>query len=261
MGYRIFLATVFLVAALEGTGVLDDPLVTWGYNFQSDLTAVIHIHIIVSVFAICVVLALLFWFFRGRAAKRAPRFEHGTLIVPLLALTAMLVFGVLYGQIQPAPNLTEALWEVRGFIIMIAGYFLIGMYIRNDAQANQLVWVLLGAATVLALNNLWIPIGYPAALEGNDLAYDHTDSVVLALAMILCITIITYGGTRNQRRFAIAMLPVFMICLMVMKRRAAFPVIGIGIIIVVIFLLRLRPRLFWKYVPPLAVLCAIYLGV
>lgn len=259
-GYRIFLTTVFLVAALESTGVLDDPLVQWGFNFQSDLTAVVHIHIIVSVFEICIVLALLCWFLRGAAAKRTLRLERGTLIRPLLVFAALLAFGVLYGQVQPGANLTEALWEVRGFLMMIAGYFLIGMYIRNDAQANQLVWVLLGAATVLTLNNLWIPIAYPAAMEGNDLAYDHADSVVLGLAMILCITILTYGGTRNQRRFAMAMLPVFLICLMIMKRRAAFPVVGLGIIVVIIFLLRLRPRLFWKYVPPLVLLCAAYLG-
>lgn len=260
--YRIFLTTVFLVVALEAGGnVLNDPLVQWGSNFESDLTAVIHIHIIVSVFEICIVLIFLLWFLRDRTAKRKFRIERGTLIVPLLVFAAMLLFGVLYGQMQPGPNLTEALWEVRGFLMMIAGYFLVSMFIRDDAQANQLVWVLLIGGLVLALNNLWIPVGYPGLLdEGNDLAYDHTDSVVLGLVLVLCLTIITYGGTRKQRRFAIIALPILILCLMIMKRRAAFPVFGIGIIIVVIFLLRLRPRLFWRYVPPIALLCTLYLA-
>lgn len=257
--YRVFLTTVFLAMMFETGGIMANPLVQLGFDFHSDLTAVIHAHIIVSIFEICIVLAIILWLMRGRSAKRTVRFQRGSLVVPVLAFLVMLAFGVAYGQLQPSPNLTEALWEVRGFLMMTAGYFLLGMYVQGDEQANHLVWVLLTAASVLTLNNLWIAIGYSSLLEGNDLAYDHVDSVVIGVALILCIAIITYGGTRNQRRFAIAAIPVFTVCLMMMKRRAAFPVVGIGLIIVVVFLLRLRPRLFWKYVPPLTLLCVLYL--
>lgn len=261
IAYRLLLITVFLVAALEGGGgMLDEPLVRWGYDFQADLTTVINIHIIVSVFEICIALVFLLWFLRDRAAKRKNRLERGTLIIPVLTFAGILAFGVLYGVIQTGSDLTVALWEVRGFLMMIAGYFLIGMFIRDDAQANHIVWVVLAAALVLSLNNIWMSIAYPVAVESNDLVYDHSDSVVLGLALVLCITIITYGGTRNQRRVAMAIAPILTICLMIMKRRAAFPVVGIGLIVVVIFLLRLRPRLFWIYVPPLALICTLYLA-
>lgn len=258
--YRLFLIVTFLAIMLESGGLLADPLEQLGANFHSDLTNVVHIHIIVSVFEILILLTFALWLFRGSHVRRAVPFQSGTLYVPVLIFAGVLVFGVLYGQMRGGATLTEALWEVRGFLMMIAAYFLIGMFVHTDKEANHLTWVLLIAPIALAVDNIIRALAFASAIDGNDLAYDHVDSVVIGCAMLLCIAIITYGGTRWQKRYAYAALPIMIVCLLVMKRRAAFPVVGIGIIVLVIFLLRLRPRLFWKYVPALAIILAIYLA-
>lgn len=259
IAYRLFVTMVFLATFLETGGLASDPLAVLGTDFHSDLTAVIHIHIIVSIFEILLLLTLGFWLFRGKRAARAAPFQRGSLFVPILVFAGVLLFGVLYGQLRGGATLTEALWEVRGFLIMIAAYFFVGMFVRSDREANQLTWVLLLAPTALALDNVIRGITSATTIEGNDLAYDHVDSVVLGCAMLLCIAIITYGGTLWQRRYAFAALPIMVLAVLLMKRRAAFPVLGIGVIVLVIFLLRLRPRLFWRYVPAIALLVTLYL--
>lgn len=259
--YRLFLVVTFLAIMLESGGLLVDPFAVIGSDYHTDLTYVVHIHIIVSVFEILIVLTFILWLFRGARAKRAQPFQRGTLFVPLLVFAGALAFGVLYGLGRGGATLTEALWEVRGFMMMIAAYFLVGMFVQSDREANQIAWVLLVAPTVLAIDNIIRAIAFAGLIDGNDNAYDHIDSMMLGCAMLLCLAIITYGGTRWQKRYAYAVLPILILSVLVMKRRAAFPVLGIGLIVLVIFLLRLRPRLFWKYVPPLALLLAIYLAV
>lgn len=258
--YRLFLTVVFLALMLESSGTLADPVARLGLDFHADLTQAIHIHIIVSIFEILVIVACILWLFRGARAKREAPFQRGTLFTLILVFAGMLLFGVLYGQMRGGATLTEALWEVRGFLMMITAYLLIGMFVQTEREANQFTWVLLIAPGLLAAEDIIRAITLSKSVAGNDVAYDHVDSVVVGCAMLLCIAIITYGGTRWQKRYAYAALPVMIVCLLVMKRRAAFPVVGIGVIVLVIFLLRLRPRLFWKYVPPLAIILAIYLA-
>lgn len=258
--YRLFLTVVFLALMLEAGGTPLDPVARLGADFHSDLTNVIHVHVIVSIFEILVLLTVICWLFRGKRAAKAVRFSAGTLMVPILVFVGMLVFGVLYGQLRGGATFTEALWEVRGFLMMIVGYLLIGMFVQTERESNNLTWTLLLAPAALALENTYRAFAYKSAIDGSDLAYDHTDSVVIGCAILLCVAIITYGGTRWQRRFAFAALPVLTVCLLLMKRRAAFPVVGIGIVVLLIFLLRLRPRLFWRYVPPVVLLIALYLA-
>ena len=258
---RLFLTVVFLAAMLEATGTPVDPLAQLGADFHSDLTNVIHVHIIVSIFELLVLLVFILWLRRGSRFKRTIRFQRGTLITPILVFTGMLVFGVLYGQFRGGATLTEALWEVRGFGMLVLGYLLAGMFVQSDRQANQLTWVLLAASTLLALDNIIRPTAFGINVSSNDLTYDHIDSLVIGYGILLCLAIITYGGTRRQKRFTVVALPILITSLLIMQRRAAFPVVGIGVVVLVIFLLRLRPRLFWRYVPPLAVLMALYLAV
>jgi hypothetical protein len=257
---RFFLVTVCLAVMFESTNYQRDPWSTLGWYFQTDISGWAHVHVIVTLLELCIGLCLLFWLRRGSKAARRFRFQGGTLAIPLTVFAAMLALGVLNGALQRG-NLTVALWEVRGFAMAIAVYVLAGMYLHNETHANQLVWALLLGSTVLAVDNSLRAIVLLRGTGTNDLAYDHVDSVVVSFAMLLCLALLAYGGTRAQRRYAVMALPVLMFCLLVMKRRAAFPVLAIGIVVFVIFLLRLRPRLFWKFVPPVVVLSLIYLGI
>lgn len=258
---RVLMVTICLALMFEADGPDFDPWAQLGWRFQADLSGWIGVHIIFSLFEICLVAAIVLWFLRDQKAKRTSRFQRGILLTPVLVFAGALAFGIANGLFRGGGNLTIALWEVRGFLILIAAYMVVGMFIHTDEHVNQLVWVIFIAATVLAGENILRWLIFKDAILSDDTAYDHTDSIILVCAMLIGISVLTYGGTRAQRRYMWLLLPLCSFCLLIMKRRAAFPVLAIGLVVLVIFLLRLRPRIFWRVVPPIAVVTAAYLAI
>jgi hypothetical protein len=260
--YRLFLAIICLALLAEGNGGTGDPLGDWGWYVHADISSWIPGRIIFSPVEIGLMVLAVVWLARDARLKTAYRFQRGTLLAPVLTLTGLLAFGICNGALQGNQNLTIALWEIRGFLMLTAVYLVSGIYVRTERHLDQIVWTVLIASTWLAAENTlrWLIYLRPAG-DFGDLAYDHVDSVVLAFAIVLCLSLFAFGGTRAQRRYAACILPLLSFCLEIMKRRAAFIVVAVGILVLVLILLRLRPRVFWKVVPPLALLCAIYLAV
>ena len=263
--YIFFLLVVGAALLFEASGPqLVDPWAQLGWYYHADisswpLSAYLPVHFILSLLEVFLIIVALIWWTRKGRLKQAFWFVPGTLIVPLLVFTGMLAFGVLYGLFGGG-NFTFALWEVRGFLMMVSVYLLTGIFIREEKHLDHLVWVILIAGVALAVENMLRLALFSPALEGDDLAFDHVDSVVLALGMVLSLNLLAFGGTRAQKRFAAIAFPIMFIATNLMKRRAAFVVLVVGVLVLTIFLLRLRPRVFWKVVPPLAILFAIYLA-
>ena len=84
----------------------------------------------------------------------------------------------------------------------------------------------------------------------DDLAYDHIDGVILGFAVMLCLSLLLIGGTRSQRAYAIFLLPLLIFVIEVMRRRAAFAVLFVGLAVLFLLLFRLRPQLTWKILVP-----------
>ena len=256
-----FIVTIFLDLLLETNGMLKDPWAFLAWHYQADLSSWIGIRIVATPLEISIIVAMLLWLGRSQMLKRTQPFQPGTLIVPVLAFGFFVLAGLIYGKIRPWGNFTVGLWEVRGFLMLIAVYLATGMFIRSDRDVNRLVWTVLVSTFMLSVENILRWRIYLKGLPQNDLAYDHVDSVLIDTSIILCVGLFAFGGTRKQQRFAMLALPVFMFALLVMKRRAAFPVLAIGLIVLSLFILRLRPHIFWRFFPPVAAVIGVYLAL
>ncbi|HLZ23836.1 MAG TPA: O-antigen ligase family protein [Ktedonobacterales bacterium] len=256
-----FLICIGLTLALEMQGPPADPWANFFWRWAGDLSSWIPIHIVVSPLEISLIVLALIWSFRGRKVKKSFAYLPGSLDVPILVFLGFVLFGVLNGAARPGGNLTIALWEVRGFLMLIGMYYLTGIFIRGEREVNRLIWTLFIATTVLAVENLLRWMTLLGLHTTDDNSFEHIDSVILVCGLLLGAAICIYGGTRAQRRYSYFLMPLSFFCMMIMGRRAAFPVLGFGVIALVVFLLRLRPRIFWKYVPIMVVLIAAYLAV
>ena len=63
-----------------------------------------------------------------------------------------MAFGVVNGLTHGA-QFNIALWEVRGFLMMVLVFFLASILIREEEHVNQLIWTVMIAVTGLALEN------------------------------------------------------------------------------------------------------------
>jgi hypothetical protein len=253
------LGSIGCALMFEVDGLTGDPWADLGNKYLADLTSWTGFHIIFNLFEICMTLTAVVWLLT-RKRERGAHIRR-SLTVPMAVFAATLAFGVLNGIAQSGGDLTFALWEVRGFAMLIGTYLLTCVFIQSEDRVNDLIWVVLIASSILAIENMLRWLLVLRADSSDDLAYDHVDSVVLVFAALLCLCLLAFGGTRAQRWYAAVELPVLIFAMEVMKRRAAFVILAVGILIFCMFLLRLRPRIFWRVVPPIALLCALYLAV
>lgn len=231
-----------------------------GWYIQQDLKKWLPLGIPFSLLELCLIASAALWLARTPGEKRRYHFQPGRALIPMLCFAGALAVGVLWGLFRSGDNLTFALFEIRAPAIMVFGYLLVGMLLHDEEDLNHLVWCVLIACTYLTLDNLQYYFLVLQSVGITDLAYDHDDSVVLGFGFVLCLAILAFGGTRAQRRYALILPPVIIFCLMLMQRRAAFAVLAVGIIAMAIVYYRLRPKLFWRVIPPLALLLALYLA-
>jgi hypothetical protein len=259
---RLFFVVVTISLMTEGAPYAADSLAQVGWYLHTDLKKWAPVGIAFTVIELSLITCALCWFLRSASARRRFAFIRGRLLAPIVAFGVAVAIGVLWGMIQggvgPFPDI-YALFEIRGFGVLIFAYFLVGMLVRDERDLSTLVWCALIACMGLAVENLlryYLLLGRGYV---NDLAYDHDDSVVLVFGVVLCAALFAFRGTPGQRRFALALLPLSILCLEVMHRRAAFAILPVGLGFLAITFYRLRPKQFWRVVPLLTLLFGIYL--
>jgi hypothetical protein len=286
-GLRVFFLVVVGAALfLEADGGTSDPWSVWARLYHdpfsawhSDLSAWQanqasaavggriwffdwqDIRIIVSPLELLLIAIAIAIFVRARMAGQPIKLSMGSLRTPLLVFVGCVLFGLVNGLTHGA-QFNIALWEVRGFLMMVGVFFLASILIREEAHVNQLIWAMLIAVTGLALENTlrWLFIVRNLTVA-DDLAYDHIDGIILGFAVILCLSLLLFGGTRSQRAYAIFLLPLLIFVIEVMRRRAAFAVLIIGLAIFFLLLFRMRPQLAWKILAPVLIFTGMYLAV
>jgi hypothetical protein len=286
-GLRIFfLVMVGAALFLEAGGGTSDPWAVWARLFHDPFSAW-HtdlagwqanqasvavggslwffdwkdVRLIVSPLELSLIIIAIAIFVRARVAGQPVKLSLGSLRTPLLVFIGCVLFGLVNGLTHGA-QFNIALWEVRGFIMMVMVFFLASILIREEAHVNELIWAVLIGTTGLVVENFlrWLFIVRFLKVE-DVLAYDHVDGVILGFAVILCLSLLLFGGTRSQRAYAIFLLPLLIFVIEVMRRRAAFAVLFVGLAILFLLLFRLRPQLTWKILVPVVLFAGMYLAV
>jgi hypothetical protein len=258
---KLFFATLFLSLLMESQAANTDPWFnSLAWFVHADLQSWMPgTSIALNPIEIVLMIIVVAWALRGRRDKRF-HFERGLLYWPMLAVAAMLVYGVLWGLLRSGSDLTIALQEVRALSYCVIAYFLVGILFTHRRDLETLTWGILISTFLLGIED---SIRYFFILPGHvvfDLTYDHEDVVLLAFAILLSGAMVLLGSTRNQKRFALVSIPLDLLAMMVTHRRAGFAALLAGAVFLAIILLRTNRALFLKIVPVTVLVGSIYLA-
>lgn len=242
-------AVLFLAVLFEP--MRDDPVMYYGWLIQSNISSTTPlgfvnfspIELLVAVTAI-VVLA-------GALVERRPLRIGvlGPLVFVFLALiTASLAWGIIRGG-----NLTIALWEVRSLYLACLIALLLPNIFHTRRHFEHAIGIVTLAVTLLSIETIWrrfalVDTGVLPVLK--DMAFAHESPILMNFVIILLLARLVWPASGWQR-FLVLLVPLLLFAQMVTERRAGWVSLDIGLVLVAIFIFRMKRRVFYLLVLPL----------
>jgi hypothetical protein len=112
---------------------------------------------------------------------------------------------------------------------------------------------------LLSIDIIWRRFTLLADTKYLDLAFDHDTPVFMDFAVILLLSRLVWPASGRQRLAALA-IPLILYAQMVTERRAGWVSLDVGLVLIAIFVFRLRRKVFYFVVLPLCILYVGYLG-
>jgi hypothetical protein len=257
---RVGLCVAFtLVLLFEAGG--PDPLMLPGAYFNGGLAATAGIPgIIASPLELLLLLTFSMWLSRGIMSRRL-EYQGGALGWPLCVFMVLVGFGILRGVLSGG-DANVALWESRFIFYMAACYVLAANTIRTPAHVRQLLGLALLAIGLFALEGAYrrivlVPAGVLAVAK--EFYFAHETSVFLGIFILLVVAQWVYGGSRWQKAWGLALLPVAIFTLLVTERRAGQIALMVAFLALAAVIFATRRKAFFLIVVPVLLCGAIYL--
>jgi hypothetical protein len=177
------------------------------------------------------------------------------------ALLGMVILGIAVG-VAGHGDMRVAFMEARPFVYLASAYFLTSVLIRSRAALRAALWMLVAVIGLKALQGLFIFVQIrhlnprPEAVLGHEEAYTFTLFILLVGALRL------YGVRGRLVRTATWMLPVVIAADLVNNRRAAWLILGGGLITLAAVGYRSLPsrrRVLGRTALVTLAICAVYL--
>lgn len=234
-----------------------DPFMTFGYYVHSNVsmwtpfTFIIFSPLellLIAVTAATVIFAIV---------ERRP-VQTGQLWWPLLLFLCLVVVSLAYG-ILTGGDLNIALWETRSLFVGGLVALLVPTLLPQRSQVAHLMNLLLIAAILLSIDVIYRRLAlFDTGVMGVSIewAFARETPILMNLAVILLIARLVWPASVRARLVAVC-IPFIIYAQMLTERRSGWVSLDIGLILVVIFVFRLRRKLFYFGVLPLAI---IYLG-
>ncbi len=220
-GLYIFLGTVLLIDQFE---VPEFTSLTYKTNYFNNINVIPYLpRIEVAAFSpMDLHLGLLFvvWL-TGLLFRTMPPLRRPVAWPFALAFVVWLVLGFIAGSGRGG-DMTAALWELRGLGYLFIVYTFFAQIIRTPDQVRNVVWVVIAAITVKALEGTIRFAGLGFTLGGHDALLTHEDPIFFITLWVLLLAFAA-NGVRSVQRTALfwALVPL-LLGFYAANRRAAF---------------------------------------
>jgi len=171
-------------------------------------------------------------------------------------LTASVTYGLLRGG-----DFLVSLWEVRSLFYLGLMYLIVPQIIQTKKQLRILIWVILIAITIKALQGLGWFVLQGFNTEGFAALTSLSDTVFMVTIFYLLAALLLFNVKSGERIYIIAVLFILLPGFYMGQHSVAFASLGIaGFVFFVLMENKYRWRLI-KILSPLLILGGIYLGV
>ncbi len=257
--WGVYTVVIFTLLGDSGT----TPWYPFAKNFSSaESVLFVSDEVIANPLEVILVATLCSWLLRA-IVEPGWSFRRGRLLIPILVFTCFVLFGLFYGLTRSG-NLNVGLWEARPLLYLPLFYVLVTNLARSGARDyERLMWVALASITgqsVLAVEwYLRLPDLARADLQSLT---EHSASVHFNAVLVMLLAVFLLPSCTWVARVSISAMAVpVTVAYVLAERRSAFVGLSLGIILLSVFLFRVRRRVFWVFVPAVAVFALAYLVV
>jgi hypothetical protein len=246
-----------VLVAISFAPTEDDALMRFGWYMQNPISATSNVSML---FCSPLELILLITIARVLVAaliERTP-LARAQLQKPLLVFLGLLLISVGFGM-ATGGLFNIALWETRCMVAGVIVALLVPNVIRERSQVHHLINLLCVSVVLLSANVVWRRFTVLADEAYLDLAFDHDTPIFMNFVVLLLIARLVWPASGRQRLAAL-LIPFILYAQMVTERRAGWVSLDLGLVLIAIFVFRLRRKVFYFLVLPLMVLYIGYLG-
>jgi hypothetical protein len=260
--YLLFFCSIFL----EQWGIVGLNPVTANVPFYYTLSGAYGIPIPVSPLEMILVVTLVAMMV-PYVARRGVQFVRGQLFAPLVLFLAFVIGSIFYGFALgggTGPFDIRAAWEETRSFFYLGGIYVLGCnLIRTREQLRTFIWLFIAGIGLKSIQGIVRYIDVRANGLQVDAITGHEDVVFFSAFVLLLAGLLLFGAkldviTRRQMRTMMWVMPPLIFTLLVTNRRLGFVVLGVGLILVAILLLRTRRDLFMRIVPVVVIAVSIY---
>jgi hypothetical protein len=207
---------------------------------------------------LCLIAMVCGWILQ-MAAKRTWALHKGPLFRPLLVFTAFMLFGFVHGMASGGDR-TAGLWELRWVMILPVLYLLLTNLFERREQYVRL-WAFVMVAVFI--NGVIAVLNYQslteADREGMESFISHGATLSMNAMLILLLGAWMFRKSSWAWRACLPFALVPVTCMYLLsQRRAAFVALIGGLGVVAIVLLWTKRRVFWKLMPVVLIIGAVY---
>lgn len=198
------------------------------------------------------------WLLRGIQSGKGLGLRSHALLVPTSLFALTLFLGTIHGLLTGG-DLRAALWDIRGPSYSVVLILLVPALIERRSHLNRLIWIFVAGIIWIGAEGLWVAgVDLDWHVTQVDTIVGHDDALHVASALVLLAAMFAVGGGRWQKVTLAIAFPVLLAVLFATRRRDAFIVLGVGLLVVAALRTRERPRFALRFVALTLVALATY---
>lgn len=203
------------------------------------------------------ILAVLFVvIFAGLLFRRRPLFG-GPLYYPFVVFLACIAMGALHGMTSGG-DFRIIVLEVRPFWYLFITYILAFNIVSDVKHVRNIIWITILGSAIKGVQGVFIVYHYLGGqISGHNEIMAHEQSFFFVLVLLLLVMLFLFRFQRGLFIAILVSLPCLMLALVANNRRADYVAlfIGIGVVWVMAILLKPESR---RWLVPVLMVCVIF---